>query len=291
MFNVHVTAPGFEYWCYGAGCENLLANVNTSLALSPRLDVESSPQVHLLSQTRKKQRQLGFQLEGGGSDIEEAFTWSTDLANGGDWLCIRATGTDAYNDWVYNLTQQAPHVPLNTAQTLLVNSTKGANDPFVVEIAKQASVVFFSGGDQSNYINFYNSTELLTAVQNGISEANTPLGGTSAGLHIQGEFIYTAMSDSGITSVEALSNPYDPTLTLGRNFIQNPLLANVITDSHFCVRDRMGRSITFGARLLQDQWGALGQVGVISVDQEAALLVNDQGLSRNISFYLQLKGG
>jgi cyanophycinase len=229
---VTVSGDGWTYWCYGNGCQSHVNDLTTGAA---QASAASS---------------LGFQLEGGGTDIEEAFTWSTDLAAGGDWLCIRATGTDAYNDWVYNLSQTPPHAPLNTAATVLVNSTVGANDPFVVAAIKQASVLFFSGGDQSMYTGLYNNTDLLNAVQSHIGDKHQPLGGTSAGLHIQGEFIYTAEL-AGITSQQALTNPYSEEMTLGRNFIHNPLLASVITDSHFCVRDRMGRSVAFAARLLQ----------------------------------------
>jgi hypothetical protein len=78
------------------------------------------------------------------------------------------------------------------------------------------------------------------------------LGGTSAGLHVLGDYIFTAAT-GGIDSEEALENPYSPDLTIGDNFLRvSEYTENVIFDSHFEQRDRMGRSITFLARLLTD---------------------------------------
>ncbi|HEY1262355.1 MAG TPA: hypothetical protein VGF06_02460, partial [Terriglobales bacterium] len=45
----------------------------------------------------------GTAMMGGGSDLEEAFRWLCDKANGGDFLIVRARGSDDYNDWVNKL--------------------------------------------------------------------------------------------------------------------------------------------------------------------------------------------
>ena len=34
---------------------------------------------------------------GGGTDVDEAFAWHIDNANGGDFLILRASGADGYN--------------------------------------------------------------------------------------------------------------------------------------------------------------------------------------------------
>jgi cyanophycinase len=257
LADTFLNGNGWQYWCYGPGC-----TISADSNIVP---------------------QQGFQLEGGGTDIEEAFTWTTDLAQGGNWLCIRAYGSDAYNDWIYNISRVSPHSPVSSAATLLVTSATGANDPTVSSIVKNASVIFFAGGDQSEYVDWYNNTQLLIAVQNHVSVKRGPLGGTSAGLAIQGQFLYTAQTPNSLTSAQALADPYSKDMTLGRNFLSNPLMRNIITDTHFCARDRMGRSITFAARLIQDRWADVG-VGVMSVDQYGALLLNSSGVGRMVQY-------
>src|ERR1051325_3228052 len=39
----------------------------------------------------------GLVLMGGGTDVDAAFQWMCQRAGGGDFLVIRTTGTDAYN--------------------------------------------------------------------------------------------------------------------------------------------------------------------------------------------------
>lgn len=99
---------------------------------------------------------------------------------------------------------------------------------------------------------FWNDTGVQHELQYHISIKKAPIGGTGAGLHVLGDFIFTA-AEGTITSAEALANPYDKYMTLDTGFLKaSPFLKDVITDSHFYQRDRMGRSITFLARLLTD---------------------------------------
>src|SRR3954470_410315 len=45
----------------------------------------------------------GLQLEGGGTDIPEAFRWLIAHAGGGDIVVIRASGADGYNRFIMDL--------------------------------------------------------------------------------------------------------------------------------------------------------------------------------------------
>jgi len=101
-----------------------------------------------------------------------------------------------------------------------------------------------------------------------------PVGGLSAGLAILGQFSFASMIDT-IHSPEALANPYGNKVTLARDFLQIPLLADTMTDTHFAKRDRMGRLLVFMARILQDGWAK--QIRAIAVDENAALLVETDG--------------
>ncbi|CAF4186842.1 unnamed protein product, partial [Adineta steineri] len=45
----------------------------------------------------------GTALVGGGKDVDEVFQWMIKKAGGGDFVVIRASGTDAYNSYIYSL--------------------------------------------------------------------------------------------------------------------------------------------------------------------------------------------
>jgi cyanophycinase len=95
---------------------------------------------------------------------------------------------------------------------------------------------------------------------------------------VQGEFAYGALNDpddSELHSPEALSNPYHIQVTVVRDFLKIPQLDNTITDSHFAKRDRMGRTLVFLARIIQDGWSK--QPREIAIDEKSAVLVEADG--------------
>ena len=64
----------------------------------------------------------------------------------------------------------------------------------MAEIIRKAEVVFIAGGDQANYIRGWKGTPVETAVNEDIA-AGKPIGGTSAGLAVEGEYVFGAMED------------------------------------------------------------------------------------------------
>src|SRR5262249_54223627 len=89
---------------------------------------------------------------------------------------------------------------------------------------------------------------------------------------IMSEFLYSAMSNSSLTSAEGLADPFHKDLTLDRDFLALPRLAGLITDQHLIERDRMGRTLAFLARLVAGGWTAEGRA--IAADRETALHVD-----------------
>ncbi|HEY9420185.1 MAG TPA: peptidase S51, partial [Thermoanaerobaculia bacterium] len=102
------------------------------------------------------------------------------------------------------------------------------------------------------------------------------VGGTSAGLAIQGDFTYDGCAGSVLSS-EALANPYHRYVTFTYDFFKWANLQNVITDSHFVARDRMGRTLAFLARQIKDGWAtsALG----LAVQERTSVVVDRNGLA------------
>ncbi len=217
----------------------------------------------------------GVAMMGGGSDLDEAFRWLCNKGNGGDFLILRARGDDDYNPYVNGLCKA------NSVATLILPDRAAAEDPAVAEIIRKAEVVFIAGGDQSNYIRGWKGTPVERAMNENLAEGK-PIGGTSAGLAVEGEFIYACLKDKpddkDLASTDVLPDPYAERVTLERDFLKIPHLENLITDSHFAKRDRMGRTLGFLARIMRDGWS--GSPREVAIDEKSAVLVEADGKAR-----------
>jgi len=215
---------------------------------------------------------FGIAMMGGGSDLDEAFRWLCQKGNGGDFLILRSRGSDAYNPYVNGLCK------MNSVATLILPDRQAAQDPAVTEIIRRAEVVFIAGGDQANYIRDWQGTPVQDAINANLAEGK-PIGGTSAGLAVQGEFVYGSLGDKpddrALVSTEVLSNPYFERVTLIRGFLKIPHLENLLTDSHFAKRDRLGRTLGFLARIMQDGWSQSPRE--VAIDEKSAVLVESDG--------------
>ncbi|MGA2100362.1 MAG: cyanophycinase [Candidatus Sulfotelmatobacter sp.] len=214
----------------------------------------------------------GIAMMGGGSDLDEAFRWLCNKGNGGDFLILRARGDDDYNSYVNGLCKA------NSVATLILPDRAAAEDPAVAEIIRKAEVVFIAGGDQANYIRGWKGTGVEKAINEDIA-AGKPIGGTSAGLAVLGQFVYAALGDKpddkDLASGQVLADPYFDRVTLERDFLKIPRLENLITDSHFAKRDRMGRTLGFLARIMKDSWSSSPRE--VAIDEKSAVLVDADG--------------
>jgi cyanophycinase len=211
-------------------------------------------------------------MMGGGSDLDDAFRWLCEKGGGGDFLILRARGDDAYNPYVNGLCKT------NSVATLIVADREAAEEPGAAEIIRKAEVVFIAGGDQANYIRGWKGSAVERAINRDIA-AGKPIGGTSAGLAVLGEFVYGALGDKpddeDLSSSAVLANPYLERVTLVRDFLHISLSKNLITDSHFAKRDRMGRTLGFLARLMKDGWSSSPRE--VAIDEKSAVLVEGDG--------------
>ena len=211
-------------------------------------------------------------LQGGGTDIDENFVRMGARAGGGDFVVIRASGTDAYNPYIYGLCS------CDSVATIIFKNRQASFNDFVIETIRNAEALWIAGGDQSEYVAFWKNTPVEDAIHH-VANKPAPVGGTSAGMAIMSEFVYSAMSNSSLTSAEGLADPFHRDLTLDRDFLALPKLNGKITDQHLQERDRMGRTVAFLARLVRDGWTSDGRA--IAADRETALHVDpSDGKSR-----------
>jgi cyanophycinase len=212
-------------------------------------------------------------LMGGGTDVDDAFRAMINKARGCsgisctakvDVVIVRASGADGYNASLMAMEG------VDSVESLVIKTSAGANDPFVNKVVATADVLFIAGGDQWNYIKLWKGSTLDSTLQ-ALSAKNVPMGGTSAGLAVLGQYDYSGQNGS-ITSAEAMSNPFDRKLTLDGGFLNDlPQMRGVITDSHLATRDRMGRLMTFLAR----QSSGTTLLRGIGVDEQTAVVVDD----------------
>lgn len=223
----------------------------------------------------------GTLLMGGSTDVDAAMKWLVTKSGGGDIVVIRATGTNAYNSYIYGLGT------CNSVETLLINSRTKANDATVEAKLRAAEAVFIAGGNQADYVNFWKDTKVEDALNYLRNVKGCVIGGTSAGCAIQGKHYYSALRGS-VTSSAALTNPYNADMTIGSNdFISNPFLDNLITDTHFNNPDRKGRLVTFLARINKD-FGVVSKG--VGVEERTAVCIDADGTSKvfgsNSAFFM-----
>lgn len=213
---------------------------------------------------------------GGGTDVDAALQWIIDQVRGCtscstriDVVILRSTGSNGYNDYIYAMNG------VDSVETLVITRASDSNTAAVQDTVRKAEVVFFAGGDQCDYVRNFKGTLVETAVED-VYARGGGVGGTSAGLAIQGEFSYDACSGSVLSS-EALANPYHRYISFTYNFFNWANMGQTITDSHLVPRDRMGRTMAFVARQIKD--GKAPSALGVAVNEATSVVVDRNGLA------------
>ena len=213
---------------------------------------------------------------GGSTDVDAAIQWMIDQVRGCtscstkvDVVILRSSGSNGYNDYIYAMNG------VDSVETLVITSARDSNTAAVQDTVRKAEVVFFAGGDQCDYVKYFKGTLVETAVED-VYARGGGVGGTSAGTAIQGEFTYDGCAGSAVSS-DALANPYHRTVTFTYNFFNWANMQRTITDSHFAQRDRMGRTMAFIARQIQD--GRATSALAVAVNERTSVVVDRNGLA------------
>ena len=217
-------------------------------------------------------------LAGGGGDQDEAMQAAIDGVRGCndcpttlDVVVLRASGAEGYNPWFMAMKG------VNSVASYVITDRASADRADVVKAVRNAEVVFFAGGDQCNYIRWIKGTRTADAVKD-VYKRGGAVGGSSAGLAIQGEIVYDACPNQSAKSADVLLDPYSEDVSLSRDFFRWPTLRGVITDTHFHERDRMGRLLVFLARSLSA--GDVRRATGLGIDAATVVLVDRKGVGR-----------
>ncbi len=208
----------------------------------------------------------GFVLMGGGTDVDAAMQWMIGKSGGGDVVVLRSTGTNAYNSYLYGLGT------VNSVQTLLIDTVAEGNDACVSQTIRNAEMVFIAGGDQQNYIDYFKGKAVGDALNYLINTKKAPIGGTSAGMAILGQYYHPGGAPDDAT---VLQNP--SAVAIGNNFLNIGLLANVVTDTHFTQRNRQPRQVAFMASTMFNFGVGWQAVRGIASDEATAYALDANG--------------
>lgn len=191
---------------------------------------------------------------------------------------MRASGSDGYNDYLFNQLG----ISVNSVESIVCHNALSANETYIHQRIEEAEAIWFAGGDQWDYISYWRHTKIDSLINDGLLNRNIVIGGTSAGMAIQGGVYYSAETGS-VSSATALSNPYDLAVTPDSvSFIQHTILQEVITDTHYDNPDRKGRHSIFLARMFEDY--NMNPKG-IACDEYTAVCIDPNGDARVFGEY------
>lgn len=227
----------------------------------------------------------GLLLLGGGERDAEAMKWFFGKAGNGHIVVLRASYAGEVGKEFYRKVGG-----VRSVETFVFKDREAAFDSALLERLRRADGIFIAGGDQSNYVRFWKGTPVAELLDAHVA-AGKPLGGTSAGLAMLGEYVYGAMDGGSLASPAALADPYGPANTIVDDFLHLAALKGVVTDTHFKERDRLGRLFAFVAKAqtLRDakaqplREAAAPPLLGLGVDEDTAVAVEADGRARVIA--------
>ncbi|KAF1697608.1 peptidase T [Pseudoxanthomonas daejeonensis] len=215
--------------------------------------------------------QPGLLLMGGGDRNFDAMHWFMKKAGNGHIVVLRASQGGEIGEEFFNEIGGIASV-----ETFVFKDRESASDPAVLAALKRADGIFLAGGDQSRYVRYWRGTPVAEALDAHV-RAGKPLAGTSAGLAMQGEYLYGAMDGGSQTTPQALADPLGDGNTIETGFLHLDKLKGVITDTHFTERGRLGRLVAFVAK--GESLAGRPLIG-LGVDEDAAVAVEGDGRAR-----------
>ena len=255
-----------------AGWSMLLAGTLALLCAGTAMAADAGH--YLLGDTAAKtpgKTSPGLLLMGGGDRNFDALRWFMKKAGNGHIVVLRASQAGEIGEEFFNEVGG-----IQSVETFVFSEREQSNDPKILAALKRADGIFLAGGDQSRYVRYWRGTPVGAALDAHV-RAGKPLGGTSAGLAMQGEYLYGAMDGGSQISPRALADPLGADNTIETDFLHIAALKGVITDTHFSERNRLGRLIAFVAK--GEAMADHPLIG-LGVDEDAAVAVEGDGSAR-----------
>ena len=175
-----------------------------------------------------------------------------------DILLIATIATEYPREAAAKYKEVFSGLKVKNIKVLDINERTDAFEELNVELIKEASLIFFTGGDQLRITSLIGGTPIYDALKDGCHKG-TFIVGTSAGASV--------MSHTMIVQGEDEDSPRKCTLKMSPGL---GLIKGVIIDQHFAQRGRIGRLL---AGIAQNP-----EVLGIGIDENTAIIVNQSGL-------------
>ena len=101
----------------------------------------------------------GICLMGGAAEDDNGMRWFLNRANGGDIVVLRTSGSDGYNDYMY----QELGVTINSVNSIVFE--EASEHPDIITLINNAEGIWFAGGDQGTYIDYWRDTAIQQAIK------------------------------------------------------------------------------------------------------------------------------
>ncbi|MGB9824292.1 MAG: cyanophycinase [Candidatus Hydrothermia bacterium] len=215
---------------------------------------------------------LGGGTEGIGSSSlypgtwsDSAFKWALNKVGPSKNFVIVYYDNYSNGSWWASYLRGLGHT--GSVKVVTVRNRNDANNPskWTDVYNTNTGIIWFPGGDQSNYIPILKNTKLGDTIKVRFYRDNICVGGTSAGSMILGEYVSTGSAWPN----EAIRNPYNSYLTYDVNVL--PLLDNYLVDTHIAERGRLGRMLAHLGRIKSDY---NEDITVLGIDDCTALCVD-----------------
>lgn len=212
------------------------------------------------------------------------------------YICAIGGGSENYNDWsdapyswivqkadsgkiiIIDVTDATSWLPnyfmslgANTAYNKTIATVSAANLQSTYDEMITAKGIFIRGGNQWDYIRLWKGTKVDSAIQY-VFNSGGVIAGTSAGAAVLGDVDFSAQNGSAYPD-QALQNPFYSRMKFENNFLK--LLPNVLFDTHFVERGRLGRLI---AMLYNQFYNAGLSLTGVGIDDRTAICISPDGI-------------
>lgn len=174
-----------------------------------------------------------------------------------DELLIATVASEFPEELGEEYTNIFKNLGVKNVKVLNIDKRKDTHYEGNISLIKNASLIFFTGGDQLRITSLLGGTPLYRALDKAYKEGCIFVG-TSAGASV--------MSDTMIVSGLNDESPRKCTLKMAPGL---SLIKGVMIDQHFAQRGRIGRLLTGIAE--NPQWLGIG------IDEDTAIMVNPEG--------------
>jgi cyanophycinase len=169
-------------------------------------------------------------------------------------IVVIATASEAPEDTGAHYVTTFTGLGAGSVRALRLTTRAEAGDPAAAAVLREATGVFFTGGDQQRITSVLGGTPVDSLLQELVCRGAVLLGGTSAGAAMMSATMIVGGDEPGVTAAAVRTGP-------GLEF-----LPGVLIDQHFAQRGRLNRLLSAVARYPHE----LG----LGIDEDTAILTD-----------------